>query len=156
MIYNVLFICLGNICRSPIGLAVFRSQVARANLKDRIFVDSCGTGGWHEGEPAHKDSRRIVKQYGLCLQEHRARQLTQDDLNRFNLLVAMDQQNKIDTESLTTSPLHIKCLREFDPTPDSIDVPDPYFGGPEGFDEVYKIIERSCDGLLEYVREQID
>jgi len=156
MTYNVLIICLGNICRSPIGLAIFRSKVAQAGLTDRIFVDSCGTGGWHEGELAHKDSIRIVKQYGLSLNEHRARQLTQEDLNKFNLLVAMDQQNKIDTEALTTSQLHIKCLREFDPTPDSIDVPDPYFGGPEGFDEVYKIIERSCDGLLDYVRKQIN
>lgn len=135
---------------------MLNDMISQANLDEQILVDSCGTGGWHIGESAHKDSLRIVQEHGLSLEKHRARQISTEDLETFDLLIAMDQQNKHDVESLTDSSLHIKCLREFDLERDSLDVPDPYFGGPEGFEQVYNMIYRSCSELLRYIQSQID
>lgn len=149
MHHSVLFICLGNICRSPLAEGIFRHLVTEAGLSTSFLIDSCGTGDYHIGNSPHRDSIRVAKKNGICIKEQRARQVQADDFQKFEYLVAMDSQNKKDLVRIGRGSGTILTLREFDPIPDSPDVPDPYFGGPEGFDEVYKIIHRSCVALLE-------
>lgn len=146
--YSVLFVCLGNICRSPLAEGIFRHLVNEQGLSSNYTIDSCGTGSWHIGEPPHKDSRRVAKKNGVSLDGQQARTVASDDIVLFDLLVAMDTQNKIDLESKFGTSEKIILLREYDSKRDTLDVPDPYFGGPEGFDLVYDMISRSCRALL--------
>ncbi|MCB0352250.1 MAG: low molecular weight phosphotyrosine protein phosphatase [Bdellovibrionales bacterium] len=146
--YSILFVCLGNICRSPLAEGIFQALIDRDGLSDQFSVDSAGTGGWHVGEPPHRDSRRVAQKNGISIDNQRARKLSRADANRFDLFVAMDQQNRDDIFSLLGPSAKVVCLREYDSLDADLDVPDPYFGGPEGFDEVFEIILRSCTSLL--------
>jgi protein-tyrosine phosphatase len=146
----VLFVCLGNICRSPLAEGVFRHLVDQRGLSKKYLAASCGTGDWHAGEPAHHQTIKVASKYGINIDSHRARQLCQDDFVRFNLILAMDRSNLRDIKQLapSTSP-EIKLMREYDLESDDLSVPDPYYGGADGFDEVYQILYRSCTELLE-------
>lgn len=148
---SVLFVCLGNICRSPLAEGVFRHLVEQAEKSKEYIIDSCGTGGWHVGEPPHRESRAVARRNGVSLEGQTARQLDREDFKRFDLIVAMDRQNRRDIERLMPkgSSCRVVCLREFDPEIVELDVPDPYYGGPDGFEEVYRIVERSCEALLD-------
>lgn len=150
--YSVLFVCLGNICRSPLAEGIFRELVRQRGLEKEFCIASCGTGSWHEGEPAHRESRRVATQNGIDLSGHSARQLCAADFTRFSWHVAMDCQNKRDImHAAAGRPVLLHCLREFDAEAESLDVPDPFYGGRDGFEEVYRIIERSCHGLLDHI-----
>ena len=147
---SVLFVCLGNICRSPLAEGVFRHLVAEAGLAGRFVVDSAGTGAWHEGERADPRSIQVAAAHGVAL-EGRARQVREEDLRAFDLVVAMDRDNLAVLEELSSAAggtARVQLLRAFDPTADGDEVPDPYYGGPQGFEKVYRMVHAACEGLL--------
>lgn len=151
---RVLFVCMGNICRSPLAEGVFGDLVARAGLGERIEIESAGIGSWHVGELADPRTRAVAEQRGVRLAS-RARQVTFEDLDRFDLVVAMDEDNLRGLERLraeTAPGAEVRRLREFEPEADALDVPDPYYGGDEGFERVHDMVERACEGLLDYIR----
>lgn len=155
---KVLFVCLGNICRSPLGEGVFRHLVAEQGLEDRFLIDSAGTGNWHIGAPPHADSQRVARERGMDISDQRARQLTPLDLREFDYLIAMDSSNKEGILALDPNGRFadkVKLMLEYHPTSGLKDVPDPYFGGPEGFYPVLDMIEEACRNLLgEILSEQ--
>jgi protein-tyrosine phosphatase len=148
-IIYVLFVCLGNICRSPMAEAVFRHLVAQAGLADRIAADSAGTGAWHLGQPPHHGTRRVLRERGIDY-SHRARMVAPEDFTRFDYLVALDGENLADLRALARGG-HAKIVRLLDYAPGARtrDVPDPYYTG--GFDAVYDLVEQGCRGLLERI-----
>ena len=149
---SVLFVCLGNICRSPLAEGVFRSLAAEAGLADRFRVDSAGTGAYHVGEAPDARSVAVALEHGVQL-TGLARQVTGNDLQSFDWVVAMDGTNRRNLEALSQPENRgrIHLLRDFDPEDAGADVPDPYYGGPEGFENVYRIVDRACRNLFEEI-----
>ena len=148
----ILFVCLGNICRSPLAEGIFKDLVAKRGLQDRFDIDSAGTGGWHVGEPADARAAMVAESHGVKL-ESRARQVTAEDLERFDYVIAMDRDNLAELERMATgidAAAEIRLLRAFDPAGEG-EVPDPYYGGASGFETVYEIVSRSCEALLDRV-----
>jgi protein-tyrosine phosphatase len=155
---RILFVCLGNICRSPTAEGVMKRLVAEADLQDSIELDSAGTGGWHVGEPPDPRATDAARRRGIELAGH-ARQVRAEDFERFDLLLAMDRTNeRALTRALAPDEparAKIRLLREFDPASadgDDLDVPDPYYEGPHGFDVVLDQVQAACAGLLEHAR----
>jgi protein-tyrosine phosphatase len=146
---RICFVCLGNICRSPTAEGVMAGLVAAAGLGERIVLDSAGTSGWHAGELPDPRTLAAAARRGLTL-THRARAFTAEDLARFDLVVAMDRANLAAIERLAGGPRPtLRLLRSYDPSsPPGAEVPDPYSGGPAGFDEVLDLCEAACRGLL--------
>lgn len=153
--FRVCFVCLGNICRSPTAEAVFCKLVQDAALEEQFLIDSAGTANYHVGELADARSRAAAKRRGYEIR-HRARQFVRSDFEQFDLVCAMDADNYRDLLHLAPTPEakeKVKLLRSFDPTArKAAEVPDPYYGGERGFDEVIEICERACRGLLEQMR----
>lgn len=152
---SVLFVCLGNICRSPLAEGVFAHLVESRGLEGRYRVDSAGTGAWHVGELPDPRSREVARRNGVTLPS-RARQVTPADLEDFDVVVAMDRNNLDDLESLQSrngGDARLVLMRDFDPEPGNGEVPDPYYGGPDGFDKVYEMVHRSARGLLDHLEE---
>ena len=157
------FVCLGNICRSPTAEAVMRHLVKQAGLESAIFIDSAGTGDWHVGEARDRRSSEVGRRRGIPLTGV-ARQFQSRDFARFDYVLAMDRQNLAALQKLAPDPearAKVRLLRSFDPRPegaadaavaDDDEVPDPYFGGPQGFDQVFDICQRACQGLLDHLR----
>lgn len=147
---SVLFVCLGNICRSPLAEGVFLHLAAEAGIHGDLVVDSAGTGAWHVGERPDPRSLEVAARNGIEL-PGRARRVTEDDFSRFDRIVAMDRANLRDLESLRPdgAPAVLELLRDHDPEPGDGEVPDPYYGGDDGFDRVYDMVRRSCEVLLE-------
>ncbi|MCA9302996.1 MAG: low molecular weight phosphotyrosine protein phosphatase [Phycisphaerales bacterium] len=146
---RVLFVCLGNICRSPLAEAIFIHMINERGIANRFIVDSCGTGGWHEGNPADPRSIQVGVKNGIRV-ESIARQFRDTDIEGHDLLLAMDRSNENNLIRLGVDPGIIRRMRSFDPaTPDGPDVPDPYYGGDDGFDKVYEMLVRSCSGLID-------
>lgn len=153
---RVLFVCLGNICRSPLAEGVFRDQVEKAGLYDAFEIDSAGTGSWHVGELPDPRMRATAKRHGVDLSTQRGRQLQRADLHEFDHVFVMDKMNLHDALSLDPDGDHgtrVRLFREFDPEPGSYQVPDPYTGGSEGFEKVYSIVERTSKVILTRFRE---
>lgn len=152
---GISFVCMGNICRSPTAEAIMRHLVREAGLEAKIEIDSAGTGSWHVGEDRDRRSRAVAKRRGMPI-EGPARQFQREDFDRFDLILALDEENARDLRRLATSDQDrrkVHLLREFDPAaPAGASVPDPYYGGPEGFDEVFDICLSACRGLLDYLR----
>ena len=151
---SVLFVCLGNICRSPLAEGIFLHLVDQAGLTDRFEVDSAGTGAWHVGERADARAAMVASQHGVELPS-RARQITSDDLDHFDYVIAMDRENLRNIERLAAtreSDAQIKLLREYDSESSGDEVPDPYYGGASGFENVYEMVHRSCTELLDQLR----
>ena len=148
----VLFVCLGNICRSPMAEALMRHRVDAAGLSDRIRVDSAGTGDWHIGKPPHAGTRDVLDRKGISHAGLRARQLHADDFHSFDWLVAMDQANVRDIQRVGTGPARIRTMLSFVPEWADREVPDPYFDGR--FDDVYALLDRSTDAMLEAIRTE--
>lgn len=154
---RVLFVCMGNICRSPLAEGVFRSLVRARGIEDHYRIDSAGTGGWHAGEAPDIRSIEVASRNGVEL-EGVARQVRPADFAEFDWVIAMDRQNLRDLRPFAPSPkdrsARIHLLREFDPDPGDQEVPDPYYGGPDGFDRVYAMVSRSCVALLDRLEEE--
>lgn len=154
---RVLFVCLGNICRSPLAECLFQATVRDAGLGHRFEIDSAGTSSYHEGEPPDSRAVAVANRRGLEL-TGRARQIRAGDLERFDYILVMDAANLAAVERLarSASPAGaVHLLGEFDPeSGDDLDVPDPYFGGAEGFERVHNMVERACRGLLEHIRQE--
>lgn len=151
---RVLFVCLGNICRSPLAAAVFRHLVAEAGLEERIAVDSAGTSAWHVGEPAHEGTRRVLKRRGIPCR-HRARQIAEADLENADYIVVMDRANEQAVRELAGSRAldgRLHLLLDFAPQLGRREVPDPWYDG--NFEEVYRLVEAGCRGLLGEIRRQ--
>lgn len=150
---RLLFVCLGNICRSPTAEGVMRKLVGEAGLDEAITLDSAGTGGWHVGSAPDERASAAARARGIEL-EGAARQVTRADFERFELILAMDRSNLCDLQELAPDEQareRVRLLREFDPQSagaGDLDVPDPYYGGPGGFDEVLDLVEAACGGLL--------
>ena len=153
---RVLFVCLGNICRSPLAEGLFKHLAAERGLAARFIVDSCGTGDWHAGEPPDPRMARVAKKRGVSLNGQRARQISGEDLRNFDVVVAMDRSNLRDVKGLGVKPRgELFLLRDYDPRSDDPDVPDPYYGGADGFDEVFDIVKRCCECLLERFESEL-
>lgn len=155
---SVLFVCLGNICRSPLAEGVFRHLVAERGLEDHFTIDSAGTGGWHVGSPPDERSVRVAAAHGVPL-DGSARQVQAADLDSFDIILAMDTENLEDLQRLAAASdgrARLHLLRAFDPEADHLDVPDPYYGGPSGFEDTYRMVRRACEGLLERLTEESD
>ncbi|MGB8650659.1 MAG: low molecular weight protein-tyrosine-phosphatase [Mycobacteriales bacterium] len=150
---RVVFVCTGNICRSPTAEAVLRHRVELAGLDGEIVIASAGLGGWHVGSDADPRSLAAMRARGYDLQ-HSARQLRTTWSRDYDLFVALDSGHLMELRSLLPG-ADARLLRDWDPVAPG-DVPDPYYDGPEGFEEVLDIIERSCTGLLEELRGRLD
>ena len=147
---RVQFVCLGNICRSPLAEGVFKAQVEAAGLSDRFVIESAGTGNWHVGAPPDKRMIQTAKGHGVYLAS-RGRQFDYKDFESFDHILVMDRSNLHDVLFLDRKERfsdRVKLFREFDPEPDDYQVPDPYYGGADGFEHVYSIVERTGEALL--------
>ncbi len=146
---RMLFVCLGNICRSPAAEGVFQHLLNEAGLNDRFTLDSAGTGAWHEGQPADRRMRQAAERRGIQLTSI-ARQVTAEDFERFDLILAMDASNLQDLRALApaTHRQKIRLFRELDPDAPGEDVPDPYYGHADGFNEVLDIVTRTSQAWL--------
>ena len=155
VVVKVLFICMGNICRSPTAEGVFRSIVENAGLRDEIEIDSVGTGSWHVGDPPDRRSQEAAAKRGIDISHQRSRQINQDDIVEFDYLVAMDRSNIDNLEHMVTPEMAQKLSRflEFAPKLSHSDVPDPYYGGPGGVDMVLDLVEEASYGLLDHIRK---
>ncbi len=149
---KILFVCLGNICRSPLAHAVFEHKVNERGLSDKFEIESCGTGSWHVGELPDPRMRKEAQKHGINM-THLGRTLQVMDLEYFDWILPMDRSNMgvLLTKALPEFKDKIKLFRHFDPesTDDFAEVPDPYYGGDEGFRLVYDIVDRTCDNLLD-------
>jgi protein-tyrosine phosphatase len=155
---SICFVCLGNICRSPTAEAVMRAQVEAAGLAERIFIDSAGTGDWHVGKAPDERAQSAGSARGYDLAVLRARQITVDDFERFDLLLAMDDANLRNLRQACPPALRhrVRLLMEFAPAGGGREVVDPYFGGAEGFEAVLDQCEAACRGLLGHLRAELE
>jgi protein-tyrosine phosphatase len=176
---RLLFVCMGNICRSPTAEGVMRALVADAGLQDSIQLDSAGTGAWHVGSPPDERAAAVALPHAIVL-DGRARQVRREDFDDFDLLLAMDRSNLRELRQQARGEAErakVRLLREFDPASgaqgacspagwiggknsvpegrvrDDLDVPDPYYGGAGGFDKVFELVHAACEGLLEQIRD---
>ncbi|MFQ5399042.1 MAG: low molecular weight protein-tyrosine-phosphatase [Anaerolineae bacterium] len=149
---QVLFVCLGNICRSPMAEAVFREMVKEAGLSAAISVDSAGTGSWHVGERAHRGTRKVLAKHDISY-DGRARQVRHEDITAVNsYIIAMDQSNLLELQHRFGRHPRMHLLLDFATHTNIHDVPDPYYSG--NFEIVYELVQDGCRGLLATIRQQ--
>lgn len=148
---RVLFVCLGNICRSPTAHGVFLHQLQQAGMDQLVEVDSCGTGGWHVGAAPDKRATAAAKKRGVDLSVLRARQLQDQDYHQFNYILAMDRDNlaEIQQRRPTSSQAQVGLFLDYATHVSEMEVPDPYYGGESGFEKVLDMIENASAGLLQ-------
>lgn len=146
---SVLFVCLGNICRSPLAEGIFRYEVEKTGLSDRILADSAGTGGWHEGELPDRRSIAIAAENGIDLTPLRARQVRKRDFETFDLILGMDRPNVANLMRIAPQGAEdrIHLFSTF-ALGEAWEVPDPYYGGPDGFQKVYHMLSEGCSSLV--------
>jgi protein-tyrosine phosphatase len=149
--HRLLFVCLGNICRSPMAEGVFRRMVAERGLSDHFEIDSAGIGDWHLGQAPDARAQEAAMRRGIDISTQSARQLQADDFSRFDLILAMDASNHGDLRQLSPKHTHgkIRYFLDFAPHAGTRDVPDPFFGEAEGFDHALDLIEAAAEGLLD-------
>ncbi|MGQ4329993.1 low molecular weight protein-tyrosine-phosphatase [Streptomyces hayashii] len=159
MTYRVCFVCTGNICRSPMAESVFRARVEDAGLARLVEVDSAGTGDWHEGEKADPRAQSALEEHGYTL-DHTARRFESSWFARLDLVIALDTGHLKALRRLAPTvqdAAKVRLLRSYDSTADDdLDVPDPYYGGRDGFEECLEKVEEASTGLLAAVREDVE
>ncbi|CAN8142385.1 putative low molecular weight protein-tyrosine-phosphatase slr0328 [uncultured Thiomicrorhabdus sp.] len=151
---SVLFVCLGNICRSPTAHAVFRKMVKDQGLEKQIEIDSAGTGAWHVGNPPDKRATQVAEGRGIQMRDLRARQVDFGDFYQYDYVLAMDNSNYSNLYEMAL-PEHREKLHMFLSFSDDFsetEVPDPYYGGPDGFDYVFDMVDSASIGLLEHIK----
>jgi protein-tyrosine phosphatase len=153
---RVLFVCLGNICRSPTAEGVFRHVAGEAGLLDRIETDSAGIGDWHVGQPPDARAQAASKARGVDISGQRARQVTPADFARFDYILAMDEDNLAALEEMRpqASTARVSLFLDYAPEAGARAVPDPFFGGMEGFEHACDLIEAASRGLLGHIRDE--
>ena len=151
---RVLFVCLGNICRSPLAQGVFEDVLRREGLENKISVDSAGTGNWHVGSPPDERAMKSARSRGLEISTQRARQISRDDCENFDYILTMDEENYRIVASLCRGSAVVRPFLDFATDSPEREVPDPYYGGPQGFDHVLDLVEEASEGLLEDLRER--
>jgi len=147
---SILMVCLGNICRSPLAEGIMKQKLHAAGILGK--VDSAGTGNWHIGSSPHPDSQKVAKLNGINISDQRARQLQPTDFIHYDLIVFMDRENKKDGKKIAGiywQENKARLLLDSIPNSNLQDVPDPYFGGWDGYPKVYQLIEEACEGLVE-------
>jgi len=158
---KILFVCLGNICRSPTAEGMFRQHLNKAGIRDgylhNIYIDSAGTGSWHVGKAPDSRSQRTAKKHGLDLSDLRARQVTLQDFVDYDYILAMDKENLNNLKAM--APKNSKAKLELfmnysENCPGITEVPDPYSGRDDGFERVFNIISRGSEGLLKYIQQK--
>ena len=153
---RILFVCLGNICRSPTAEVVFRELASREAPELRLEIDSAGTAGYHAGSAPDSRMHHAALRRGYDMSALRARVVEPQDFNRFDLILAMDHQNLdvLQRRAPVAARERIRLFLEFAPEADTTEVPDPYYGGANGFEEVLDLVEAAARGLLEHVRSR--
>jgi len=154
--FSVLFLCMGNICRSPTAHGVFRQKVQQAGLAHKVFVTSAGTHNYHPGEPPDRRSQRAAVERGYDISDLRARQLSEQDFEQHDLLLAMDWDNLGLLQQMAPKRMHhkLQLLMRFATEHESATIPDPYYGNQQGFEQTLDLIEDACAGLLEVARRR--
>lgn len=155
---KICFVCLGNICRSPTAEGIFQHLVNERELQPYFEIDSAGTSAYHTGEGANSKAQKIARRHNVKIHS-KARRFESFDLGYFDLIIAMDRENFANIQQLDKKKNYgdkIVLLREFDESPDNGQVPDPYYGGMDGFKNVFDIVHRSCRALLIDLEKQID
>lgn len=152
---GVLFVCMGNICRSPLAEGVFLHKVNALGVAEQFSIDSAGTGGWHVGEPADHRMREVAASRGVQLLS-RARQVHREDGERFDYIICMDQDNRRNVLRIGLPSEKISLLLEHDPDSPEIEVPDPYYGGAEGFHHVFDLVDAACEKLIVKLAPRLD
>ena len=153
---SILFVCLGNICRSPTAEGVFRALCEREGILDQCHIDSAGTAGWHAGKSPDPRAIAAAAQRGVDISSLRARQAIADDFDRFDFVLAMDSSNHDDLERLRSPDQRGQLNRflEFAGSTAPVDVPDPYYGGDDGFEYVLDLIEEASTGFIQFLRSE--
>ena len=151
---KVLFVCLGNICRSPLAEGVFRALVARAGLIEKIQIDSAGTHAYHVGKPPDPRAQAAARQRGIDIGTLRGRQVARRDIEAFDYILAMDRENHVNLLAICPRGLEhkLRLFLEFAPDRPETEVPDPYYGGASGFERVLDMVEEASQGLLADIR----
>jgi protein-tyrosine phosphatase len=149
--HSVLFVCMGNICRSPTAEGVFRAAIAQSDLRTQVHIDSAGTGDWHVGSPPDRRAIEAARRRGYDLAALRARQVEVADFARFGWILAMDRVNLRELEALRPRAYagHLGLFLDFAPGLGVREVPDPYYGGPDGFERVLDLVEAATAALIE-------
>ena len=150
---RVLFVCWGNICRSPLAQGVFEDVLRREELDDEVFVDSAGTGSWYVGSPPDDRAQRSASARGLDLSAQRARRISADDCEEFDYVLTMDEQTYRTVASLCRGSAVVRPFLDFAPHSPEREVPDPYYG-PDGFERVLDLVEEASEGLLDDIRDR--
>jgi protein-tyrosine phosphatase len=146
---SILFVCLGNICRSPLAEGVFADVARQAGRGGEFHLDSAGTGAWHVGSPPDRRSIAVAASYGIDITRQSARQVEPEDFSSFDLLLAMDRSNLADLRARAPEAAHDRIHLFLDYCSGlPRDVPDPYYGGPDGFENVYRMIREASESLL--------
>jgi protein-tyrosine phosphatase len=151
---RVLFVCLGNICRSPLAQGVFEDAARREGLENEIFVDSAGTGSWHVGSPPDQRALSAASLRGLDISAQRARRISRDDCENFDYILTMDEENYQMVSSLCRGSAVVRPFLDFATHSPEREVPDPYYGGADGFERVLDLVEEASEGLLKDIRER--
>ena len=152
---KVMFVCMGNICRSPLAEGVFRHLAREAGVLDSFEIASSGTGGWHVGQRPDRRMNQVALKNGVSMEGQFAQQFQMSDLSYYDIILAMDRDNMDNIKGLDAGNRHagkIHLFREFDPDPGTMEVPDPYYGGSKGFDNVFEIVDRTARVLLDKLR----
>ena len=149
--HRILFVCMGNICRSPTAEGVLREMAERRGVADRFHIDSAGTGDWHVGNPPDQRASQAARERGIDITSQRARQVDAGDFELFDLVIAMDRANQLALLELAglNHSSKVRLMLEYSEQWTGEDVPDPYYGGDHGFDLVLDLIEEACSNLLD-------
>lgn len=160
-LFRVTFVCSGNICRSPMGEVILRRLAQGAGMAGLVEVDSFGTGGWHEGQPAHRPTLTALRHHGYDGSAHRARQVTSDLFETHDLVLAADEGHVRQLQRLARTPGHraaLRLMREFDPSAvaaGTLEVDDPYYGDAADYERCLQEVEAACRGLLTHLRSTV-